>query len=240
MTGLLNAQHPENSSSTFGQAAGLVNGQIRYWVVWLDWAAGIEMAFDAGTSRGAGEASASFAASLAGRGATRRQLTADLTRYSGSLQVGGTPYVVIAAPLARGPFFFVLEIRPGAVIVGGRGAGGQGSGQHVGYGNVAFGLSAGPVQCGGLRRRPLARLPGHRERLRLLRYPLRRERQGERSAHWPGPNVLERVRSYVAFRVPVGRRSTVMSMSPAATARGLPSSLDRQSSRSASKRCRVR
>ena len=111
MTGPLNAQRAgQLGGALLAQAAGLLHGWVRYWVSGITKQQVIELAFDAGNSGGASDASAGFASSVSARGATRQQLTADLAGYSSPLRVGGSPYVLITAPLARGPFFFVLEV----------------------------------------------------------------------------------------------------------------------------------
>jgi hypothetical protein len=111
MTGPLNAERAgQLGGALFSQAAGLLHGWVRYWVSGITSQQVIELAFDVGKSEGASEASAAFASSVSARGATRQQLTAQLAGYSAPLRVNGSPYTVITTPLARGPFFLVLEI----------------------------------------------------------------------------------------------------------------------------------
>jgi len=111
MTGPLNAQRAgQLGGPGYAQAAGLLHGWVRYWVSGITRQQVVELAFDAGNSAGASEASAGFASSVSARGATRQQLTADLDGYSSPLQVNGRPYALITTPLTRGPFFFVLEV----------------------------------------------------------------------------------------------------------------------------------
>ena len=111
MTGPLNAQRAgQFGGAVFGQAAGLPHSWIRWWVSGVTGQQVIELAFDAGSSGGASAASAGFASTASARGATRQQLTAHLDRYSSSLRVDGSPYILIITPLARGPFFFAIEV----------------------------------------------------------------------------------------------------------------------------------
>src|ERR1700719_1374011 len=70
MTGPLNAQRAEQlGGAVSGQAAGLLHGWVRYWVSGVTRQQVIELAFDAGTSGGASEASAGFASTESSRGA---------------------------------------------------------------------------------------------------------------------------------------------------------------------------
>ena len=111
MTGPLDARRAAQLGGALtGQAAGLLHGWVHYWVSGQAGQQVIELAIDAGDSSGASEASASFASSVLARGAARQHLTAHLDGYSVPLQVGGSPYTMIAAPLARGPFFFALYV----------------------------------------------------------------------------------------------------------------------------------
>jgi hypothetical protein len=111
MTGPLTAQRAGRLGGTlFAQAAGLLNGWVRYWVSGQTGQQVVELAFDVGNSGGATEASTSFASTVSARGATRQQLTAHLDGYSFPLRVDGSPYLMIATPLARGPFFFILYV----------------------------------------------------------------------------------------------------------------------------------
>jgi hypothetical protein len=111
MTGPLTAQRAGQLGGTlFAQAAGLLNGWVRYWVSGQTGQQVVELAFDVGNSGGATEASTSFASTVSARGATRQQLTAHLDGYSFPLRVDGSPYLMIATPLSRGPFFFILYV----------------------------------------------------------------------------------------------------------------------------------
>lgn len=111
MTGPLTAQRAAQlGGTTLSQAAGLLHGWVRYWVSGMTQQQVIEYAFDAGTGGGASDASNGFASSLSARGLPRQQLTANLAAYRTSLQVNGTPFTLLATPLARGPFFFILEV----------------------------------------------------------------------------------------------------------------------------------
>jgi hypothetical protein len=111
MTGPLNAQRAGQLGGTLAaDAAGLLHGWVRYWVSGKTGQQVIELAVDAGNSGNARDASAGFASAASAQGATRQQLTASLAGYSAPLRVDGSPYILITTPLARGPYFFMLEV----------------------------------------------------------------------------------------------------------------------------------
>ena len=111
MTGPLNAKRAgQLGGALSAQTAGLVHGWVRYWVSGITGQQVIEFVFNAGNRGGAGEASAAIASSMSARGTTHQQLTATSAGYTSLFGVDGRPYTLIATPLARGPFLFVLEI----------------------------------------------------------------------------------------------------------------------------------
>jgi hypothetical protein len=111
MTGPLDAGRAERLGGALAaEAAGLLHGWVRWWVSRRTGQQVIEMVLDAGTRGGASEASASYESSVLAQGAARQHIAAHLDGYTYPVPVGSTTYTAVGAPLARGPFLFVLLV----------------------------------------------------------------------------------------------------------------------------------
>jgi hypothetical protein len=223
MTGPLNAQRAEQLGGTlFAQAADLLHGWVRYWVSGITGQQVIEYAFDAGTRAGASDAGAGFASSLAERGLTRQQLTPSLADYPTSLQVNGSPYTLLAAPLARGPFFFILEVlfpaqssSAGAALLVNLAAAQDRKvpADTPDTGTSLSGLQSDPYNAAGYAVGALVAYLAIVSGIAYLRNPLRRGRRGERSpdppAHADGQRVLDVSETARKYRNTARRRMAV-------------------------------
>jgi hypothetical protein len=191
MTGPMNAQRAEQlGGAPFAQVAGLLHGWVGYWVSGMTGQQVIEYVLDMGTSEGAREFSAGFASSMSARGVRRQLLTTHLVGYAASLQVNGNPYTMLITPLARGPFFFFLEVLFPAQ------SSSAGAGLMVNLvaaqdrkipantpdtGTSLSGLQPDPYNAAGYAVGGLLTYLAIVSGIAYLRNPLRRERRGKRS-----------------------------------------------------------
>lgn len=213
MTGPLDAGRAQQLGGALAaEGAGLLRGWVRYWVSGQTRQQVVELAFDAGTRGNASDASAGYESSVLARGATRQHIAAGLDEYTYPVQSGNTTYTAVSAPLAQGPFFFVLFVV----------APPQSSPADVGLlaslaaaqerkvpantpdtGTSLSSLQADPYNAAGAAVGVLVAYLGIVSGIAWLRNPLRRRRRGEAtlaSRGYPGEqhvlDVSRRARKY--------------------------------------------